>query len=399
LASTAEKDRCIPCEDGRKLLLLALVLRVAWALFSRRFWGYREDGLYDDGIYLLLAKFIHAINSGQIFDQRFITHPPLYPLFLSPFLMLGGDLGVSLARWVQLVISAFTPVLVYRLTLNLRLSRAAALGAGVLLAVDPMFVYFSSRIASETLFAALVAGFFLAWLRAWQSGRARDAALAGLLGGLATLTRGVILPFGGALALVALWRRREQVRWAPLVAVCGLAWAATVAPWTVRNWFHYHRFITVSAQGGWNLYEGLKIESPEMMGEEAKARGIADEDRIGKDDYFGAKANAWIRDNPGEFLKLCAIKALRFWRLAPEPPHGLAARLSAGAFSLALFALALLGLRAVAAESGAWFLLAWVAHLNLLHAVFASNLRYRLPAELVLVVLAGAGLEALLRML
>jgi 4-amino-4-deoxy-L-arabinose transferase-like glycosyltransferase len=394
LASDIPKDRCIPCEDGRKLLLAALAVRVLWAVVSHRFWGYHDDGLYDDGVYLEMAR--AWLGQGALNA----AHPPGYSLFLAPFLALGGDLGVSLARWVQLLVSALTSVLTYRLALNLRLSRAAALCAGAAVALDPMLIYFSARIMSESLFVALVAGFLLAWLYAWQSGRARDAALAGVLGGAAALTRGVILPFGGVLALVALWRRREQPRWAALVAVCGLCWAGVMAPWTARNWFAYRRFVPVSVQGGWNFYEGLTVDPDqvrharaEAMGAEAARLGLTD--AFSKDAYFAAKAKEWIRENPGAFLRLCAVKAARFWRLAPEPPHGLASRLAAGAFSLALFAFALLGVRAALRAPGAWFLFAWIAFLNLLHAVFASNMRYRLPLAPVLAALAGAGLAAL----
>jgi hypothetical protein len=36
------------------------------------------------------------------------------------------------------------------------------------------------------------------------------------------------------------------------------------------------------------------------------------------------------------------------------------------------------------------------AHLNIIHAVFASNLRYRLPIEPMLALFSGAGLSMLL---
>lgn len=379
--------------DGLRLLAAALVLRVAWALASRQFWGYRADGAYDDGVYLGMARDLLA---GR---PLLATHPPGYPAFLAPFLALG-DWGVSLARWAQMLLSAAAAPLTYRLALALKPSRAAALIAGAFVAVNPMMIFFSARMMSEVPFVFLLLAFLLAWLRAWRSGRPALAALAGVLGGAATLTRGVILPFGGVLALAALWKRREQPRWAALVAVCGLCWAATVAPWTARNWRAYHRFVPVSVQGGWNFYEGqtvdpdeIRFKRPWAMTAEAKERGV-DQDPFAQDAYFAAKAKAWIAANPGEFLRLCAIKAARFWRPAPEPPHGLAARLSAGLLTLALFAAALLGLRATAALPGAWFLLSWVLFLNLMHALFVSDLRYRLPIEPALAVAAGIGLAA-----
>jgi 4-amino-4-deoxy-L-arabinose transferase-like glycosyltransferase len=381
---------CLPCRDGRLLLLAALALRVVWALASRRFWGYREDGLYDDAVYILMARGFLA--GGSLGYQ----HPPVYPLFLAGFLSLGAW-GLSLARWVQLLLSAAAAPLAYRISLALKPSRAAALIAGAFMAVNPMLIYFSARMMSEVPFVFLFLAFLLAWLQAWRSGRLGAAALSGFLGGAATLTRGVIMPFGGVLALVALLRRREQPRWALLVAVCGLCWAGTVAPWTARNWVVYHHFIPVSIQGGWNFYEGQTVDPEEIrygrpaaMGAEARALGLVDP--IATDAYFSAKAKAFIRDNPREFLRLCAIKACRFWRLAPEAPHGILARLSAGFLTLLLFSAALLGLRATARLPGAWFLFSWVLFLNLLHSMFVCDMRYRLPIEPVLAVMAGVGL-------
>jgi 4-amino-4-deoxy-L-arabinose transferase-like glycosyltransferase len=385
----ASAERCRPCEDGRRLLVAALAVRVAWALYKRQFWGYHDDGLFDDGVYISMARAL--LGQGTLAA----THPPGYPAFLAPFLALGGA-GLSLARFAQFLVSSLVPVLAYRLALALERSRDEALLAGAFLVVDPMLVYFTSRIMSESLFTALAAGFLLSWLAAWRSGSSRSAALAGALGAAATLTRGVMLPFGGVLALTALLRRREQAAWARLVLVCGLVWGAGVAGWTARNWRVYHRFIPVSVQGGWNFYEGLATDyteiaaRPDRMGEEAKALGLSGSFEL--DAHFGAKAKAFIREQPGEFARICAVKALRFWRPAPEAPHTMPVRLAAGLMALALFAFALRGLALGAASApGGAFLIAWCLHLNLLHAVFAASLRYRLPVLPAVAVFAGVG--------
>lgn len=388
----ASAERCEPCEDGRRLLAAALAVRVVWALLKGQFWGYHDDGLFDDGVYIRMG---HALlGRGDLM----MTHPPGYPAFLAPFLALG-DVGVSLARWAQFLVSALIPVLGYRLALALNRSRAEALAAGGFLVFDPMLVYFTSRIMSESLFTALAAGFLLVWLRAWQSGSAKAAALAGALGAAATLTRGVMLPYGGALALVALLRRREQPAWARLVLVCGVVWTLGVGAWTARNWRAYGRFVPVSVQGGWNFYEGLTTDYAEIatrpvrMGEEARALGYTTPFELAA--HFGAKAKAFIRENPGEFARIVAVKFARFWRVAPEAPHAWPVRLAAGLCAAALFGCALYGLsRGAASAPGAWFLLAWCLQLNVLHALFAANLRYRLPVLPAVAVFGGVGLAA-----
>jgi 4-amino-4-deoxy-L-arabinose transferase-like glycosyltransferase len=332
--------------------------------------------------------------------NEFLSHPPGYPLFLAPFYFFG-DNGRILILLAQGIISAALSPLAYLMALRLGLTRRAGLWGGVFCALNPMLLYFSTRVMSETLFAALVMGFFMLWLYAWEDSDPLMAAAAGFVGGLGSLTRGTLLPFGAWLALAAFWKRRHRPTWWVLVAVCGGVWALTMAPWTIRNAVRYHRFIPVSLQGGWNFYEGLTTdlseiqrERPLAMGAEAAARGLSDPFEV--DAYFAAKARSWVSAHPGAFFAMALRKAARFWRPWPYPPHPMAVRWAAGLFYSLLFGLAVVALWRGAAARPAWiFLYAWCAHLTLMHALFACNLRYRLPLEPIVAVLAGAGISAL----
>ncbi|MBI4678730.1 MAG: glycosyltransferase family 39 protein [Elusimicrobia bacterium] len=382
--------------DCAALASAALGLRLAALLILPRILGSEYPGYYDDGAYVAMAR-VWAGFPGE----HVVIHPPGYPLFLAPFCLLGSA-GLSLALLAQAALSSATVALAYLMAAVLGASRPAACLGGVLCAINPMFVFFSTRFMVETLFVFLVLAFFLLWLKAWNDGDARLAAAAGVAGGLSALTRGVILPFGGVLALAALWAGNRDKRRLSLVGACGIAWALTMTPWTVRNALHHGRFIPVSMQGGWNLYEGLTIDldeirrsRPAAMGAEAAALGLKDPFAV--DAHFGRKAAGWIRENPGRFAGLALRKALRFWRPWPYPPHPASARALTGIFYVALFSLAIAGLCMGAASHPAWiFPLAWCAHLTVMHAVFAGNLRYRLPLEPMVAVFAGVGLSRLL---
>ncbi|MBI4376035.1 MAG: glycosyltransferase family 39 protein [Elusimicrobia bacterium] len=379
--------------DQAGLFAAALALRFAAAAAMGRLFAYRDDGLYDDGVFIRMAESF----LGR-FPEPLVTHPPGYSFFLVPFLALGEN-GLIWAAWAQMLLGALLPVLIYRLCSSAGLGRVACLAAGALTACNPLLIFFSARIMSETVFALLAVVFMSLWLGAWGSGRPAVAAAAGLVGGLASLTRGVMLPFGGFLAVISLLRSGEQPRWAALVAACGLAWALAVAPWTVRNWVRFDRFIPVSLQSGWNLWEGMAVDPQEL-----KARPLqmgletAGMSQFEADLHFGRKAKAWIKENPARFMRLTARKALKFWRPLPYPPHPAAIRWAMGGFALLSFALALLGLVGGGVPGFfSAFLLAWAVHLTLLHAVFASNLRYRAPLEPFIAVYAGAGVAFCLR--
>lgn len=173
--SRAEDERCVPCDDGRRLLIAAFVARLGWGLATRR-------------------------------------------------LAADADLA-SLAPWAGLAASAAAPALAYRLAINLRLPRAAALAAGFLLAVHPALVDAGTRGGAEAFAPLLTAACLVAWVYAWQSGKFRAAVLAGLCGGAALAGTAA-----GAMALVAAWRRREQPRWAALLAVALVFGALAAAP-------------------------------------------------------------------------------------------------------------------------------------------------------------------------
>lgn len=381
----------------RAIFALALACRLLWAWHSGQLWGRAPDSMYDDGAYIDMALSFMGRSS-----HIWITHPPGYAAFLLPFLAPGAW-GITLARWAQLLIGAGLAPLIISACRRMDIDEQETLTAGLLVAVNPTLIFFNARIMPETIFTGLTIVFFMTWTSCWRRGELKLAAAAGALGGLASLTRGVLLPFGLVLALTALLRRREQPRWAALTLVCGLAWAATIAPWTGRNWARFHRFVAISVQGGWNLYEGLTLEldeggakRPVDMGVEAASLGFKDVFEL--NDHFSRKATAWMKEHPGEFLEMMAVKAARFWRLAPYPPHPWLGRMATGAFMAVFFGLALAGLLAgFLARPGAAFLAAWVLYLTLLHSIFANNLRYRMPAEPFLAMAAGFGACALWR--
>lgn len=391
MTSTPDKTK----RQAWGLFWAAFAARLGAALYLGTLGRLAGDYRYDDGVFVEFAQSLLGQNS-----QLFLSHPPGYSLFLAPFLLLGEKTGLVAAGWAQLVLGAAAAPMTLFLARRAGAGERASLIAGALTAASPLMIYFCGRFMSETLFSVLLLAFFLAWTRAWEKGSSQYAALAGLFGGLASLTRGVMLPYGPALALAACVAPKKPRRWVLLVMVCGAAWAATVAPWTLRNWIRFERFVPVSLQGGWNLWEGLTDDPveharrPYDMGREAQALGL--NSPFALDAHFGAKAKEWIASHPGEFFSLCVRKAFKFWRPFPHPPHGRAVIWSVGLFSLLLYAAALWGLsRGAWRAPGSWFLLAFVATLTLLHAVFASNLRYRLPLEPLLAVWAGWGLASL----
>jgi tetratricopeptide (TPR) repeat protein len=346
-------------------LLLALLLRLA--LWSQPL----HQPANDEIEYVAVARDLLAGRGWQLYEHFEWLRAPLYPLFLAGSLWLsGGDL--HRAALPGLLLSVANVALCYRLTLALAGRRAAYL-AGLLWAVLWTNATFASLYMAETLWSALFLAGLLALARAdggrgtkdegrgtkdeaqrtetpesstaRQRSRAASAppetttpspphptpplprvAVAGLLLGLATLTRSATLLF---LPLVGLWLlaqhgepdggRRARLpglirRGGPALALFGLAAALTVAPWTLRNWLAYGRFIPVETGLAYNVW--AFNEPREDLG--TISRTLADIRNPGeRSDYAVAKGLARLREDPAILLRKLWPNWVYLWRVKP----------------------------------------------------------------------------------
>lgn len=380
-----------PGPDGA-VFLLALALRGLFLLFwELRGWAslHPPDAYYS----IALSWLGHAPPLG--FDAML---PPFYTLFLSAVLGLSGGPDPLLARGLQCALGAASAVLLRRIGLALAGERAA-LWAGLWAAADPALIFFTPHLQTETLFVFLELGFFLALLP-----KARAAALdgtlplIGLLGGLCALTRSVFTAYPAFLFL-ALWRSAGLKRALLFSLLLGAGWALPGAVWTARNLAVYGKLVPMSAQMGWTLWEGFTLDREEVrrrphdMAEEAAARGISDPADLGG--YFLAKTRAFARERPFEALKIVVGKAFLYWRPFPYDPHSWWIRGGLGAYYLALFGFALLGARRAWGQPGWGPVWALFAYLTAMHSVFFTSLRYRVPLEPFLCLLAALGAAGL----
>ena len=184
--------------------------------------------------------------------------PPVYPVFLG---VVYGLLGVDhrIAVFVQVILGTLTVWFVYRIAQSMGSERGARIAAG-LVAVAPTYVFVTNQLASENLFVFLLAWGVDAALRA-QSLRGRF--VAGVILGLATLTRaaGVVVP--GVLALWVLLGSGSRRAGALAAVALILGAVVPMLPWTIRNALVAGSPQPVCYGGGLNFYFG---HNPEHLG-------------------------------------------------------------------------------------------------------------------------------------
>lgn len=339
---------------------------------------------------------------------RRVLRMPGFPAILAGSLLVFGPSPMA-ARLLLAVIGTFGCALVYVLGRRLFDERVGLIGAAIT-AVLPTFVGFSPLFLSETAFAVTLvaslipAAALLQGLSHPETSISKSlyrAASCGALIGLACYMRPSWLlwaPIVGVFALFA--GRAKPVTWAALV-VLGASTFLTLLPWAIRNHRVTGHFVLTTLWMGPSLYDGLNPaatgDSEMSFFDNENLLATMSEYDVNKEYARRAREFAWT--NPGRAIQLGLIKLWRYWK--PWPNAGQfgswPAWIAVLASSLPLFAATAWGIWT--ARPG-WIVLALtlgpVLYFAAVHAVFVGSIRYRLPAEYPMTLLAAAGLQAVL---
>ncbi len=237
------------------LYLLALAVRALLiALYPDP--AYPDSYYYVDVARSLAAGRGFTVDFVWIFAEvggRIPAHPtlpipsnahwmPLASIVQVPFLALFGPVAWASAAPFALIGSAAAP-LAWAIARDAGARPWVALGAGVLTAIPAMSVVYMVQPDNFSLFQPLVAGAL--WMTArGLKGSPRSFMLAGLLTGLATLSRNDGLLVAATLGVAVAWDRWRAWRsrsirppaipWVAVV-VAAIAFLAVMAPWWLRQ--------------------------------------------------------------------------------------------------------------------------------------------------------------------
>ena len=311
---------------------LALALRLAYLA------SWHETLLFttpigDARAYLDWAR---QIAAGDWLGHEVFYQAPLYPYFLATVLRLTGSETWG-PRLVQAVLGALGCVWLGRAAQRF-FDRATGVAAGLALALYAPAVYFDGLIQKPALDAALLAALLLVCARALTRTGVGGGLAAGALLGLLALSRENALV---ALPVIGLWlalaRPEESARArAAAVAALLLGLAAVLGPVAVRNHALGGRFLVTTAQAGPNLWIGNHPGATGRYEPLRPGRGSARYERqdahdlavaaAGHEltpaevsDYWRDRALAFARESPGEWARLMARKAALVWSAAELP--------------------------------------------------------------------------------
>ena len=351
---------------------------------------------------------------------------PLYTFFLAPLYYVFGR-HWPVVGLAQILVAVATALLVYEIGRR-AISARAGLVAAVLATLHPYLVWHDVHVNREILDSLLAAAIVLGALVAAESLVRNEhkrsslwgAALGALLG-LAILgnSRLVLLPLV-VLAWLA-WRLRAARTILVLGAAGGAALLLVLAPWVVRNKVSVGCYaITTDTRALWKannpatydvLAAGNWIDdvpnipgaqlSPEFQAAIFKDRGeLIEIDECAQMRFYRGLVSDFWREHPGEKGKLAVQAAGMLWSPTftverEERSQGLVGvgkDVGEPVYMVALYLLGAVGLFLVR-RPFAVLAAALLAYNTLAAMVFAGNVRYRVPWDFLLALLAAAALE------
>jgi hypothetical protein len=330
-----------------------------------------------------------------------IFYPPLYPYFIAvPFALFHT---LEAAKWAQVVVAALLVPAVGGVGLWAFGGRAGVVAAAVT-AFYPDLVWFAAHFWSETLFLVLLWWAIERLMAGDARGSTAAVAGAGVLWGLAILTRETILYLTPVVALWLAWRaeRGGGGRRAAAFLLCAVV---TFVPWTFRNWIAFRAFVPVATSGGLALFQG----NARLTRQEVYDRYEAVHGRI--EQYRFARSEGWraIRERqPLWAFEKLAEQMPRFWEAdslalihikrgaygAVPPAIAVAAAVVVLAPYLAVLAAFALGVGLLPLDRRRVLLVGFLVAYNALHVMTHGFARYRLPVMPVVFLFAAAAFAA-----
>jgi 4-amino-4-deoxy-L-arabinose transferase-like glycosyltransferase len=387
-------------------LLSGVFLRILWI------WLVNPDQVSD---FLWFENRAESIASGQGYSVDGVPTaywPVGYPGFLGLVFKAFGP-SVILAKLINIALYMATIVLTYILSVEIFKAESASRIALCILCFYPNHIAYCSLLATEMFFVFLFLMGALLFIRA--SGRVGFLVLAGLLWGLATLTKPQFIFLPLIFLVVFSISMKSFVK---STAVVYLALLACITPWMIHNHKVFGKFM-LSTNGGIVLMQGnnpyatgkhIWDENMEsLLGELRSTTSMWDSKEVPREERARQIGMSYIKDHPVRTILLWPKKVFYLYRsdvdgfyysmgMMPDLSTGMqrvysGLRILAELYYFLIIGLAAMGLTTILRSQirsqrlGIYVILYFTA----ICLVFFGNARYHYPVMPWLAMYAGIG--------
>lgn len=386
------------------LLVFALAIRLAWC-FSR---DVNEDAMFrslpDQREYLSLGRSVFAGDGLKFIDLRFNDEVRAFRPVGYPLLIQACQARVRAVQVAQCAIDAST-VLAVVLLARKWLSDRLSLFAGTIVAFNPFLIFFTSLLLTETVFTAMLMWALVCLSRSDHSPLQPKRGVIFFWVGLFILalsihirTSSIGLPLVLGIAAYLMRDSKKQSRWysLPIATSIVLLTIITLLPWAARNRVVLGKWIWTSTNDGFTLYDGLN-ESADGSSDQSFVAALPQlrtMNEVARSQYLATAAKDWAVENPRRVIDLAGRKLARMWSPIPLSSEYGSRRIyviAAAAYTLPLFIAAIIGLWNFGLPRSAKILLLLPAiYFSCVHATTIGSLRYRVPVEPPIAILAAS---------
>jgi hypothetical protein len=279
--------------------------------------------------------------------------------------------------------------------------------AALLVAFNPFLLYFCGLILSETLFTSMLVWGMAMLVAGKGDGVRKPRTLLWLAGGLTLALSVLVRPSAVLMPLVlgigSMFVNRApqgsyQLRWPlPVGATMLLLTGLVLAPWAIRNHQVLGQWVLLETNSGFTLYDGYNPDATGASNQRfvMQMPQLSRMSEIERSRYLEELAFDAARKNPRRTIDLARAKLVRTWSPMPlsDQYSGKMYQLIGLCYSLPLDLLVLWGLASGNLSRGAKVLVLLPAiYLSGVHMLTVGSLRYRIPAEPPLALLAACAL-------
>ena len=329
---------------------------------------------------------------------------PLTSLFLGTlYSILGSEVYlVVFVRVFQSILLILQAYFIYRLSLIMFQDKRVAIATFSVMLFYPYFVYYQGLLLSETMFNTFLVLSFYYIYRWYETNFVlnRYFLLANVflvLSIYVKATLSLLVPF--LLPLFFILNNFKEIKKFMMISLSTIfLYALFMSPWWIRNYNIFDTFIPFTTTSAWNLYLGNNpknlnggIDWSKDVDKVVVARIKNIDSELERNNAFKNEAVKFILNNPDRFFELMYLKLKRFYSIVPNADtysqgyYKWISIISYGPIFILFVISTFIFIRKFTMLSAIYILF---AYFTLLHTVIIASLRYRLPLEPFMILLA-----------
>lgn len=380
------------------VLALTLIL-LALVIFSGNQNRYQDEIEY----YTIAGNIVNGNGFSWTESQPTAYRPPVYPALLAALRYVSDS--TMLPKFLNIIFIGASIIFFSRI--SKKISPGSEIYIPLLFMIYPVIPY-----SATTLYPQLLGMFLLAWILLIifeQDDRLFASAKVGALLGVLILTIPGFLLCAPIIAAGFFCAVHKTFFWrAKACLLCLLVSMLVCSIWTARNYYHFHEIIPVSTNSGVNLLLGNSENATANSGVNADISRFQQNtilmNEVEKDAYYREQAILWITNNPDKAITLYIKKLVNYFNyelnLATKPQNSLYKDMAVFFSYYAIFGIAA-SVFFMNRKVSVFEKFLWIIYLGnaVMAAIFFTRIRFRIPFDGVLILLAAMALNEFIKQL